>query len=65
MNKIEKILSGFRNKKVLIIGDVMLDTYVHGTSSKMSPEAPVPIVEVINSESRLGGHQMLQEMFNL
>ena len=41
--------------KVLIIGDILLDTYRHGIVSRISPEAPVPILKVENTEHRLGG----------
>ncbi len=44
-----------RNKKVLIIGDVMIDTYFWGNVDRVSPEAPVPIVSEIIEENRLGG----------
>ena len=40
---------------MLVVGDVMLDEYLHGEVSRISPEAPVPVVEVKNTELRLGG----------
>jgi len=45
----------FNNRKVLIIGDVMIDTYLWGTVDRISPEAPVPVVSCTKRESRLGG----------
>lgn len=42
-------------KKVLVIGDVMLDQYYWGETSRISPEAPVPVVNLNNIENRLGG----------
>ncbi len=45
----------FNRKKVLIIGDVMLDAYLWGSVERISPEAPVPIVSVNKRENRLGG----------
>ena len=45
----------FSNKKVLIVGDAMIDTYMWGEVNRMSPEAPVPVVEVQKHENRLGG----------
>ena len=45
----------FSNVKVLIIGDVMLDHYLFGQIHRISPEAPVPIVDIEYEESRLGG----------
>lgn len=45
----------FKNKKILIIGDVMLDSYLFGNVDRISPEAPVPIVDVIVKQDKLGG----------
>ena len=45
----------FSNLNVLIIGDVMVDYYLFGEVNRISPEAPVPVVEVMTRESRLGG----------
>ncbi len=48
-------IPAFQSAHVLIIGDVMLDRYWHGTTSRISPEAPVPIVHVSGHEERPGG----------
>ncbi len=45
----------FVGKKLLIIGDVMIDAYLWGNVDRVSPEAPVPIVRLNKRESRLGG----------
>lgn len=45
----------FSNGKILIVGDVMLDKYYFGSVERISPEAPVPIVNIRKEESRLGG----------
>jgi D-beta-D-heptose 7-phosphate kinase/D-beta-D-heptose 1-phosphate adenosyltransferase len=45
----------FQEARLLVIGDVMLDRYWHGASSRVSPEAPVPVVRVGNREDRPGG----------
>lgn len=45
----------FSNQKVLVIGDVMIDTYLWGNVGRVSPEAPVPIVSGVIEENRLGG----------
>ena len=45
----------FNNLRVLIIGDVMVDAYVWGRATRLSPEAPVPVVHVARTENRLGG----------
>ncbi len=50
-----KLFSQFPNQKVLIIGDVMIDTYLWGDVAGVSPEAPVPIVSGVIEENRLGG----------
>ncbi len=51
----KKVFSEFNNKRVLIIGDAMIDAYMWGGINRMSPEAPVPIVEIQKHETRLGG----------
>ena len=43
------------SKQIIVIGDVMLDQYWKGTSTRLSPEAPVPVVKVAGTENRLGG----------
>jgi len=45
----------FNNKKILIIGDVMLDSYLFGSVERISPEAPVPIVDIVVKQDKLGG----------
>jgi D-beta-D-heptose 7-phosphate kinase/D-beta-D-heptose 1-phosphate adenosyltransferase len=45
----------FRSARILVIGDVMLDQYWLGDTSRISPEAPVPVIRVTASETRLGG----------
>lgn len=45
----------FSDVKILVIGDVMLDYYLFGDVNRISPEAPVPVVEISSKESRLGG----------
>lgn len=49
------ILPAFEQAKVLVVGDVMLDRYWHGASSRISPEAPVPVVKVSQKDDRPGG----------
>lgn len=48
-------LPSFQNARILVVGDVMLDRYWHGISSRISPEAPVPIVHIKQQEDRPGG----------
>src|SRR5690554_2625324 len=45
----------FQDARILVVGDVMLDRYWHGRTSRISPEAPVPVVRVGNHEDRPGG----------
>ena len=52
---VKEIFKSFNNLNVLIIGDVMIDSYMWGKVSRISPEAPVPIVAVEKKERRLGG----------
>ncbi len=52
---IREIFKSFNDLNVLIIGDVMIDSYLWGKVSRISPEAPVPIVAVDKKERRLGG----------
>lgn len=52
---LEDIFSAFDRLTVLIVGDVMIDSYLWGKSTRISPEAPVPIVNVVKREKRLGG----------
>jgi len=54
-NNYPKIFEAFNNQKVVIIGDVMVDTYLWGRVERISPEAPVPIVAVDKRSNRLGG----------
>jgi len=54
-DRVREIFKSFNNLNVLIIGDVMIDSYLWGKVSRISPEAPVPIVAVGKKERRLGG----------
>lgn len=55
MLDILKTLSSFNKLNVLIIGDIMLDHYINGKVTRISPEAPVPIVDVERQSYSLGG----------
>lgn len=52
---VEAIFEQFKGKRIAIIGDVMLDAYMIGSVTRISPEAPVPIVGLSSKENRLGG----------
>lgn len=53
--KIIEAIASFKTKKILIIGDVMVDAYMWGEVYRISPEAPVPVVSCTKEEYRLGG----------
>ncbi|SNR86726.1 rfaE bifunctional protein, domain I [Humidesulfovibrio mexicanus] len=55
MTDMNALLDQMQGKRVMIIGDLMLDHYTFGQVSRISPEAPVPVVEVIREEYVLGG----------
>ena len=52
---IEKLLENANNKTIAVIGDVMLDQYFWGDVSRVSPEAPVPVVDIFDESYHLGG----------
>lgn len=52
---VESIFEQFTQKRILVLGDVMIDAYLRGKVTRISPEAPVPIIELKKSEDRLGG----------
>jgi len=53
--KLRHHVERFAGRRVLVLGDVMLDEYVWGTVSRISPEAPVPVVAVQSESLRIGG----------
>jgi D-glycero-beta-D-manno-heptose-7-phosphate kinase len=53
--QIPALFDSFNGKRVLVIGDVMTDAYLHGQVNRMSPEAPVPVVDLQSEEQRIGG----------
>lgn len=52
---VQQIISRFRSLRILVLGDFMLDHFVMGRVDRISPEAPVPIVDVDREEFHLGG----------
>jgi rfaE bifunctional protein kinase chain/domain len=54
-NNVDQVFDAFNQQTVLIIGDVMLDSYAWGKVERISPEAPVPIVSLLKSDERPGG----------
>ncbi|HEY7876842.1 MAG TPA: PfkB family carbohydrate kinase, partial [Gemmatimonadaceae bacterium] len=53
--RITALLDAARGKRVTIVGDAMLDVYLHGDVERISPEAPVPVVRVRDRRFALGG----------
>ena len=54
-NRLDAILDRFAGQRVLILGDLMLDRYLWGDTARISPEAPVPVIEAREESVRLGG----------
>jgi rfaE bifunctional protein kinase chain/domain len=52
---LNEILEKFKNQKIAVIGDVMLDRYIFGNVERICPEAPVPIIDLERVETRAGG----------
>lgn len=55
LDALEARIARFPGRRIVVLGDVMLDHYVWGRSERISPEAPVPVVEVERESSSLGG----------
>ncbi len=53
--KLKKIVRSFNDRRILVIGDLMLDEFVWGTVGRISPEAPVPVVKVASESFMPGG----------
>lgn len=53
--RIQELTLAFRGRTVVVVGDVMLDEFIWGEVRRISPEAPVPVVEVSEETDRLGG----------
>lgn len=55
MKSVQDVFKAFKGLNVLVIGDVMIDSYLWGRVDRISPEAPVPILQVEKRDTRLGG----------
>src|SRR5918999_3951115 len=53
--RLVELLDAARSVRVVIVGDAMLDVYLHGDVERISPEAPVPVVRVRERRDALGG----------
>jgi len=66
INRFLDITSGFKDKKIMVVGDLMLDVYYWGDAHRISQEAPVPIVKVDKENFRMGGAgNVAQNLFEL
>ena len=54
MMNIQKLYE-IKNVNVLVYGDFMIDKYINGNVNRISPEAPVPVIEIVEKKSKLGG----------
>jgi len=54
-SRLIKVINHLPRAKILVLGDVMLDVFIWGRVNRISPEAPVPVVDVLNESQRLGG----------
>lgn len=55
VSRLKRLIPRMRGKRVGVVGDLMLDRYLWGTASRLSPEAAVPIVDFVEQSERLGG----------
>ena len=55
LSRLKSLVPKFKGKKILVVGDLMIDDYIWGNVSRISPEAPIPVVEVHKEESKPGG----------
>lgn len=55
LKRLDEICARFKDKRILVFGDVILDRYIFGAVDRISPEAPVPVVKVEKEECRAGG----------
>ena len=54
-DRLKRVIESFRNTSLIVVGDVMVDEYLWGDVKRISPEAPVPVVEVESVSRGLGG----------
>ncbi len=53
--RLNEVVKSFAGKRIAVVGDLMVDSYYWGTVNRVSPEAPVPVVDVMSESVRLGG----------
>jgi len=62
--RLEEIIAGMADRHIMVIGDVMVDQFIRGAVERISPEAPVPVVQVQNEQSLPGGAAIWSGMIN-
>src|ERR1700746_475556 len=55
VRQLKRLVPRLRNKRIGVVGDLMLDRYLWGTASRLSPEAAVPVVDFVEQSECLGG----------
>ncbi|MBK8913918.1 MAG: D-glycero-beta-D-manno-heptose 1-phosphate adenylyltransferase [Phycisphaerales bacterium] len=55
MNELSAVVERFAGRRVLLVGDFMLDRYLYGDAERISPEAPVPVIRVVERQDQVGG----------
>ena len=53
--RVDHLLHSMQGKKIAVVGDLMLDRYIWGSVTRISPEAPVPVIDLETEQARLGG----------
>ena len=55
IERLRKLIGNFPRGEVVVFGDIIVDHYIWGQVGRISPEAPVPVVDVVKERRRLGG----------
>lgn len=55
LSRLQMLVEKFSQRRIMVVGDIMLDAYLFGTAERISPEAPVPVVVIEEEGRRLGG----------
>ncbi len=64
-NRIQQIFDNMIGKRIAVIGDVMLDRYLWGNATRISPESPVPVIALEREEARIGGAANVADNINV
>ena len=54
-DKLLEIIRNLKSPRILVVGDFMLDRYISGNVERINPESPVPVLEALKSDTRIGG----------